>query len=261
MDIIGSGVLAACPGSALAYLCSPTDVFAIPQSARDRSMAAFDAAENSNGGGSVSSRLHHLVRFLRTGALAPNVACSSLMEPRLGQSPSKLPIVDSLVVQQGPNYCFAKRLQHWRAMVARHDGHVVSSNVAPASNTHSVLKNQLLAAAFQGADLVKPLLIFEPETSNVLMTFLLLHDLANEKGNPETTNHPLMLFSTTAVHNGVWTCAYQLRSVLELVVIAEYIKRYSAHLRIAGTCGVAVVAAAVAAWRTGATFPSPLARL
>ncbi len=28
-------------------------------------------------------------------------------------------INDGIVVQQGPNYALAKRLQHWRAMLAR----------------------------------------------------------------------------------------------------------------------------------------------
>ena len=246
MDVIGSGVLARRKDSALAYLCSPTDVFAVPRAARERSVAAFAAAEaGREEGASVPSSLHRVVPMLRSGALARNVA-----EQGGQQLPGRrLPLVDSLVVQQGPNYCFAKRLQHWRAMVARHEGHVVSSNVAPASNTLSVLKNPLLAAAFRGADLVKPLLIFEPETSNVLMTYLLLHDLHDQReaGRPRAgkkaaeqqkrkeLEHPLMLFASTAVHNGSWTCAYQLRSVLELVVAAEYLNQY-------GTAAVGAVA-------------------
>ena len=44
-----------------------------------------------------------------------------------------------------------------------------------------------------------------------------------------------MLFASTAVHNGSWTCAYQLRSVLELVVAAEYLSQY-------GTAAVGAVA-------------------
>jgi hypothetical protein len=146
--------------------------------------------------------------------------------------------------------------QHWRAMVAQLDGHPVSSNVAPASNTSSVLKNPLLKTAFEGASFVPPLEIFSPETSNVLMTYLLLHDLETFKINNNNNNksnhsnnaavisssylcppplslssssspsspaaaaaaageapfaaldnskHPLMLFASTAVHNGIWS--------------------------------------------------------
>lgn len=181
---------------------------------------------------------------LRPGAFKANAA---------GANP-RLPLVDSLVLQQGPNYFFAKRLQHWRALAARADGCVVSSNVAPASNTKSVLKNPLLAAAFGGADFVD-LHIFEPDTSNVLMTYLLLHDLHVQGSSvnhlcdtpsrpldchlslpaavPSPLNddaHPLMLFATTAVHNGVWTSGFQLRSVVEAVVLSQYTKSAVPHV-------------------------------
>lgn len=126
--------------------------------------------------------------------------------------------------QQGPNYMFAKRLQHWRAMVAAAAGAVVSSNVAPASITQSVIKNKLLAAAFKGASLIPPLYIFHPQTSNALLTYLLLHDLRSQSAGNRPQGHPLTLFSSTAVHNGSWTCAFQLRSVLEAVVFYHYIR-------------------------------------
>jgi len=233
-------VLEARPNSALAYLCSPTDVFAIPASARARAQWNYST-------GSSSSLALALARSampsLRPGAFRPNAA---------GVNP-RLPLVDSLVLQQGPNYFFAKRLQHWRALAARANGGVVSSNVAPASNTRSVLKNPLLAAAFGGADFVD-LHIFEPDTSNVLMTYLLLHDLhvqgSGSQGGatsprplesqlslpaavPSPLNdaaHPLMLFATTAVHNGVWTSGFQLRSVVEAVVLKQYAKSAVPHI-------------------------------
>mmetsp|Transcript_29582 Transcript_29582/g.50965 ORF Transcript_29582/g.50965 Transcript_29582/m.50965 type:complete len:193 (-) Transcript_29582:69-647(-) len=164
-----------------------------------------------------------------------------VLRPNAGGVRPRLPIVDALVLQQGPNYFLAKRLQHWRAMVAAADGHAVSSNVAPASNTTSVLKNQLLAAAYAGANsgIIPPLQIFDPETSNVLMTYLLLHDLYEHTrkakggvrswtGTQESTlaEHPLNLFATTAVHNGIWRCAYTLRSLLEVVVAYFYMQKY-----------------------------------
>ena len=46
-------------------------------------------------------------------------------------------INDSLVAQQGPNYALAKRLQRWRASLARDGGATVSLNVAPPTRTKS----------------------------------------------------------------------------------------------------------------------------
>jgi hypothetical protein len=248
-------VLAARPDSALAYFCSPTDVFAIPASARARSQLGFSEGRSSS---AALALARASLPALRPGAFSANVA---------GDNP-RLPLVDSLVVQQGPNYFFAKRLQHWRALVAKADGHVVSSNVAPASNTQSVLKNPLLAAAFGGAALVD-LVIFEPGTSNALMTYLLLHDLHAQAGgaSPARVNagcppraatakvpppplddgaHPLLLFATTAAHNGVWTSPWQLRSVVEAVVLAKYARSAAPHLvALAAVLGAVVQAAGI----------------
>ena len=91
---------------------------------------------------------------------------------------------DSLVPQQGPNYALAKRLQRWRATVARRDGRTVSLNVAPPTRTRSVLKNRALASAYAGAHRFG-IEVFEPATSNTLMAALLVHDL-------RTAPHALM---------------------------------------------------------------------
>src|SRR6185503_7434593 len=85
-------------------------------------------------------------------------------------------INDSLVPQQGPNYALAKRLQRWRAAVARDAGGLVSLRVAPATRTRSVLRNRLLAAAYSGAHRFG-IEVFAPATSNTLMAALLVHDL------------------------------------------------------------------------------------
>ena len=85
-------------------------------------------------------------------------------------------INDSLVAQQGPNYALAKRLQRWRATVARRDGATVSINIAPLTRTRSVVKNRVLAAAYAGAHRFG-VEVFEPATSRVLMAALLVHDL------------------------------------------------------------------------------------
>src|SRR5690606_5475346 len=96
-------------------------------------------------------------------------------------------ITDALVLQQGPNYALAKRLQQWRAITARAKGVRVSANVAPATTTQSVIKNIALAAAYAGADHFG-VEIFRPETSNALMAALLIHDLRY----PEAMANPVM---------------------------------------------------------------------
>ncbi len=60
-------------------------------------------------------------------------------------------VVDSILLQQGPSYLLAKRLQQWRAIVAQSQGIKVSCNVAPASETVSVVSNRILKAAYGGS--------------------------------------------------------------------------------------------------------------
>ena len=85
-------------------------------------------------------------------------------------------INDSVVLQQGPNYLLAKRIQRWRATTARAQGMPVSFKIAPPTRTRSVLKNRALAAAYAGAHRFG-VEVFEPGTANTLMAALLVHDL------------------------------------------------------------------------------------
>ena len=80
-------------------------------------------------------------------------------------------IADCLVIEQGPNYALAKRIQQWRATLARSEGQRVSINIAPSTTTHSVTKNPLLKAAFNGASLFD-VEAFKPETTNAIMAAL-----------------------------------------------------------------------------------------
>ncbi len=50
----------------------------------------------------------------------------------------------------------AKRLQHWRAMLAREAGCLVSSNVAPSTRTASVTQNKNFAHAYRTMHLFRP---------------------------------------------------------------------------------------------------------
>lgn len=108
-----------------------------------------------------------------------------------------------MVVPQGPNYALAKRLQHWRAIIARSKGHVVSSNVAPATATVSVVNNRQFAWAYGGMSNFKPMEVFQQETSNAVMAGLLIYDIRNETSyaNPAVKlRNPLELFSQVKIN-------------------------------------------------------------
>jgi hypothetical protein len=188
------------PELALAFLATPTDVFAVPGEAVEASVAAY--AQRS----AVGKLLGRPLRALSAGRLL-----------RRNYLPGSDPGVnDSLVPQQGPNYALAKRLQRWRASVARAAGSTVSMNVAPPTRTRSVLKNRALAAAYAGAHRFG-VEVFEPATSNVLMAALLVHDL-NTGGGPAHP-HPWQDEAYGAAHGGLWRSPYAPRSALGLAAV------------------------------------------
>jgi hypothetical protein len=188
---------------ALAFLATPTDVFAVPREAVDHSSRAY---------GQRSGTAKLLGRPLR--------AASGGRLLRRAYAPGSDPGVnDSLVPQQGPNYALAKRLQRWRAAVARANGTMVSMNVAPPTRTRSVVKNRALAAAYGGAHRFG-VEVFEPATSNVLMAALLVHDL--HTGGGPVHEHPWQDEAHCAVHGGLWRTAYAPRSALGLAALLGY---------------------------------------
>jgi len=127
-------------------------------------------------------------------------------------------VCDSLVAQQGPNYALAKRLQRWRATVARESGATVSINVAPPTRTRSVTSNRVLAAAYAGAGRFG-VEVFEPATTKALMAALLVHDL-HSSGPPAA--HPWLDEAHAAAHGGLWRIAYAPRSALSLAALLGY---------------------------------------
>jgi hypothetical protein len=180
---------------ALAFLATPTDVFAVPPEA---------VAESTRRHAGKSA----LVRPLRI------VSAGRLL--RRNYPPGADPgINDSLVPQQGPNYALAKRLQRWRATAARAGGTPVSLNVAPATRTRSVVRNRLLASAYAGAHRFG-IEVFEPSTSNTLMAALLVHDL---RVKPPEHEHTWQDEAYAAAHGGLWRQPYAPRSALGLAVL------------------------------------------
>jgi hypothetical protein len=183
---------------ALAFLATPTDTFAVPGE-------AVAHAERNYQQSSLLRTLRRPVRLLSAGKLL-----------RRNHAPGADPgICDSLVAQQGPNYALAKRLQRWRAAVARAEGATVSLTVAPPTRTRSVIKNRALAAAYAGAH-VFGVEVFEPATSNTLMAALLVHDLHNPLPPQE---HVWQEEAHAAAHGGLWRTAYSPRSALGLAAL------------------------------------------
>jgi hypothetical protein len=188
---------------ALAFLATPTDVFAVPADAVAQALNAYAGR---------SRRAKILGRPLRAVS-----AGRLLRRPYVsGMTPG---INDALVPQQGPNYALAKRLQRWRAAVARDSGMLVSMNVAPPTRTRSVVKNRALAAAYAGAHRFG-VEVFEPATANTLMAALMVADL--HTGGGPAHEHPWQDEAFSAVHGGLWRMAYEPRSALGLAAILGY---------------------------------------
>jgi hypothetical protein len=187
---------------ALAFLATPTDVYAVPADAVACSVRAYTARP----------RIAKLAGWpLRTASGGRLLHRAYLP----GANPG---ISDTLVAQQGPNYALAKRLQRWRAAVAREAGSTVSLNVAPPTRTRSVLKNRILAAAYAGAHWFGAEM-FEPATTRTLMAALLVHDL--RAGQPAQA-HPWQDEAHAAVRGGLWRIAYAPRSALVLAALLGY---------------------------------------
>ena len=187
---------------ALAFLATPTDVYAVPSDAVACSVRAY--ATRSPAAKLAGWPLHAASggRLLRRAY-------------RPGTDPG---VSDTLVAQQGPNYALAKRLQRWRAAVAREAGATVSLNVAPPTRTRSVTRNRILAAAYVGAHWFGAEM-FEPATTRTLMAALLVHDL--QAGRPARP-HPWQDEANAAAHGGLWRIAYAPRSALVLAALLGY---------------------------------------
>jgi hypothetical protein len=186
------------PDTALSFLATPTDVFAVPGEVVDASTRAYAARR-------TSKVLRVPLRTLSGGRLL-----------RRNYVPGEDPgINDSVVLQQGPNYLLAKRVQRWRATAARASGATVSFKVAPPTRTRSVVKNRALAAAYAGAHRFG-VEVFEPGTANTLMAAMLVHDLT--AGSPRH-EHPWQDEAHAAAHGGLWRAAYDPRSALGLAAL------------------------------------------
>lgn len=145
-----------------AYLCTPTDVHVIPS-------AAYLAAKKQLNSFGIFNLLCKLTGY-GFGSLVRNAK-----KAISAADGSTFYLVDGLVNKQGPNYALAKRMQHWRAVVARESYRCrVSSNIAPSTATASVVSNRLFAMAYGGMRFFKPM-----EAS--FCVFDMLRDVTNGK--------------------------------------------------------------------------------
>jgi hypothetical protein len=188
---------------ALAFLATPTDVFAVPADAVAQSAHAYAARP----------------LVARLGGWPLRAASGGRLLRRAYPQGADPGVCDSLIPQQGPNYALAKRVHRWRATLARESGACVSMNVAPPTRTRSVLKNRALAAAYVGAPRFG-VEVFEPATTKTLMAALLVHDLHTDGGPVQA--HPWQDEAREAAHGGLWRIAYAPRSALGLAALLGY---------------------------------------
>lgn len=220
MDAIIAGVQKDIPGVGCAYLCTPSDAHCIPEE-------AWQAAKKNYA--SLGSLIHKtsVVNLLK-GALKRNVH-----KPVKGTDGQNRYLVDGLVNKQGPNYALAKRIQHWRAIVAHSANNHVSSNIAPSTRTVSVTSNKLFALAYNGMHWFTPMEVFEPETSNAVMGALLIHDVNNKASvafNSKKLSNPHELFKDGSFHGGVWRCGYTFDSIGEQSIMLALLQQFGLPL-------------------------------
>ena len=208
------------PDTNIAFLCTPTDIHAVTDEAHK--------AASKNYGFHPGRLLEGLIQVLSMGkALKKNA-----LAPLKTNAGGTIKIVDGLSVAQGPNYALAKRIQHWRCMLAYDDKSnqgVISSHVAPSTATLSVVSNRTFGWAYGGMPYFKPYEIFQAETTNAVMAALLIYDVkrpgsgANPKNRAKyNIKTPLELFRLCSVHGGVWRSAYKVDSIGEVSVLIHF---------------------------------------
>ena len=190
----------------LAYLATPSDAFLVPES------AALEARRRR--------------RSLRPAVLAGRAIHAATRGERfqgndqvLETEHGRYGLVDAFIVEQGPNYAFAKRLQRWRMVLARAEGTLTSVHVAPPTRTASVHKNPAMA---QRQRLTGRLGMeaFDADTSQALGAAILVHDLRNpaSPANPAMPmTHPHEAFMFAANPGGRWRAPFTPASALPVM--------------------------------------------
>jgi len=217
-DAVISSVCAARKDTAIAFLCTPTDIHFIPDEAHKASLKHF--------GFHPGKGIELLINLLTLGSKLVKNA----LPPITAADGSKIKVVDGLSVAQGPNYALAKRLQHWRAIVAYDENHTVSSTIAPSTKTLSVVSNKSFAWAYEGMPYFKPYEIFVQDTTNAVMAAILIANVTDKTSVANPANkatkgikNPLELFKFNSVHGGLWRAAYKVDSIGEVSAIIYFL--------------------------------------
>lgn len=208
MDAIIDQLLSKRNDISLAYLLTPTDVYAV-------SSSIVEVAAKRTSLLTLGGNVKLLLNKISFGQLFSKMLHSSVIDEQGRQ----FGVMDNLVHQQGPNYVLAKRIQRWRAIDSVKKGITVSCNVAPASNTQSVMSNVFFAAASKGSESFG-IEVFSPKTVNVLMTMQLIHDI---KLGLQSRGEALFIHG--ANHGGAWSIGYNMRSLLVLSLVVGLIKK------------------------------------
>lgn len=208
MDAIIDRLLSQRSDISLAYLLTPTDVYAV-------SSAIVEEASKRTSLLTLAGNVKLLLNKLTFGQLFAKSLHSSVIDEQGRQ----FGVLDNLVHQQGPNYVLAKRIQRWRAINSVKQGLTVSCNVAPASNTQSVMSNVFFAAASKGSESFG-IEVFAPQTVNALMTMQLIYDV-----RLGLQNRGEALFIHGANHGGAWCIGYNMRSLLALSLVVGLLKK------------------------------------
>ncbi|KAL3904538.1 MAG: hypothetical protein SGPRY_011250, partial [Prymnesium sp.] len=221
------------PSTSVAFLCTPTDVHV-------RSDASDTAARHNYGSGRGFEMLLNLLS--RGKWLVPNFD-----QPITMKSGKQVKYVDGLALAQGPNYALAKRMQHWRAMLEFDAGATVSSMVAPSTATTSVLHNRTFGWVYGGMPYFK-YEIFKQDTTNAVMAAMLMHDLLNPESPKNPANrskfkmdNTIELFSTQAVHGGLWCSPYKLDSIGEISALIYFTSMAKPYLLVLTVAAVSAI--------------------
>ncbi|MER0128472.1 hypothetical protein, partial [Franconibacter daqui] len=93
------------PDTSLMFMCTPTDVYAVPKEVAEAAQEKFKSRSQLQKMAAKGISTLSLKRFFQ----APY---QDLITSENGKTYG---IADCLVVEQGPNYALAKRIQQWRA--------------------------------------------------------------------------------------------------------------------------------------------------
>ena len=184
-----------------AYLATPTDTFLVPD----------DVMDAARGRWPNRPWWTRAVRPLTLG----HAFREAYRETAVGDDGRRWGLQRTVVSVQGPNYLLAKRVQRWRGMLDAHAGRPVSFTVAPATWTHSVTKNRILASAYRGAPRVG-VEIFDEATSSALLAAKLVADVHDPR---PLQDHPETLFSRDAAHGGLWRVPFEPESALTVAAL------------------------------------------